>query len=108
MNNKNKIMKNNKGNNNNKNNKKQKLNTSLTNQDINDHPFRILTHNVQGLNSIAKQEQIIDFMDSFQIDVIGLAETNLSNTPSRYLYKHNDKYVAYFNNRDSQSKGAGV
>ena len=71
-------------------------NTTNNNNNINNnnnnekqHPFRIMTQNIQGLNSPSKQEQIIQTMSINNIDILGLSETKLIDRTSRLLYKKN-------------------
>jgi len=83
-------------------------NTNNNNNNEKQHPFRIMTQNIQGLNSPSKQEQILQTMSTNNIDILGLSETKLIDRSSRLLYKKNDKYIAYFNNDNLNSQGTGV
>ena len=52
-------------------------NNNINNRNIN-YPFKIMTQNIQGLNSETKQHQIIDMMNISKIDILGLSETKLN------------------------------
>src|SRR5688572_24142481 len=96
-------------NNNNSSDRIDQVNNNTTEKIIStDHPFRFLTQNIQGFNSTSKQEQILDFMSSYNVDVLGLSETNLPNSLARHIYKKNSQYTAYFNNHESDIRGSGV
>src|SRR5436305_14476188 len=101
---------NNNNNNKNKNNKRinNDKNENKGNNDTNNTPFRILTHNVQGLNSPAKQAQIILTMKQNDIAIMGLSETKLQNKNSKFLYKNNTEYDAFFDNSSDHPNGSGV
>jgi exonuclease III len=72
-------------------------------------PFKIVTHNVQGLNNVTKQKQIIDFMDSNNIGILGLSKTKLNTQCSKQLYKMNEYYDAFFSSIPTpNSKGVGL
>ena len=65
------------------------MNNTTNNNNINNnnnnekqHPFRIMTQNIQGLNSPSKQEQIIQTMSTNNINVLGLSETKLTDKVS--------------------------
>src|ERR1700733_3593229 len=70
-------------------------------------PFRVTTSNVQGLNSPAKQLQVLEFMDLSNIHILGLSETSLNKRQSKLIYKNNSTYQAYFTN-ESSHRGSGV
>src|SRR5436853_4913001 len=72
------------------------------------HPFRFLTQNIRGLNTSSKQEQILNFMSAYNVNIMGLAETKLNNTTSKHLYKNNKDYTAYFDSDDDSNRSAGV
>ena len=97
-------------NNNNKNNKRinNDKNENKGNHDTNNTPFRILAHNVQGLNSPAKHAQIILTMKQNDIAIMGLSETTLQNKNSKFLYKNNTEYDAFFDNSSDHPNGSGV
>src|ERR1700733_8210340 len=83
-------------------------NNNNNNHNEKQHPFRIMTQNVQGFNQPSKQEQILQTMSINRIDVLGLAETNLHDKISKNIYKKNEHYIAYFNNDNSHPRGTGV
>src|SRR5579871_4734631 len=70
--------------------------------------FRITTLNVRGLNNKSKQTLLIDHMEEYNIQIMGVSETNLSEKTSKLIYDRNRIYHAYFAADDEQSRGAGV
>ena len=89
-------------NNNNNTNNNNKNNSTTT------YPCRIVTQNIQGLNSPAKQQQLLHFIKSNNIDVIGLAETKLSDKKAIHIYKNDPNYKAFFNNSSDSLSSSGV
>ena len=93
--------------------KNKKHNNQISNNNpppasIRNHlPFRVTTSNAQGLNSPAKQLQVLEFMDLNNIHILGLSETSLPKRQSKLLYKNNSNYKAYFIN-ESSHRGSGV
>src|SRR6185437_14053572 len=75
---------------------------------ITTYPFRVLTLNVQGLNSKFKQEQLISMIKYDHISIMGLSETKLRLNQSRFIYKHIDDYSFYFNNDSDSVHGSGI
>ena len=71
-------------------------------------PVRFLTQNIQGLNNTAKQLQLLNELALSDIQFLGLAETKLLHKQSKYIYKNNPHYNAYFNNDSPTSNGSGV
>src|ERR1043165_7091167 len=105
----NKINNNNKNKNKkNENNEKNDNNNNNKNNNNNNVPFRILTHNVQGLNSSAKQAQLIISMKQNDIAIMGLSETKIHNKNSKFIYRNDTDYDAFFDNSSSKPNGAGV
>jgi len=90
-------------NNNNKQRSDNKIETKPTNA-----PLRIVSQNIQGLNSPAKQQQLLHFIKSNKIDVIGLAETKLSDKKAIHIYKNDPNYKAFFNNSSDSLSSSGV
>src|SRR5262245_8019572 len=61
------------------------------------HPIRIITQNIQGLNDTYKFAQLINFCDLHHIDIMGLAETKLTNRNAKYKFlDYNDNYTGFF------------
>ena len=89
------------------------INTPIINNNpppnsTNNYPFRIATLNVQGLNSTIKQKQIIEMCELDHISIIGLSETKVSHSQSRFIYKSTNNYTTYFDNDSSSPMGSGV
>ena len=80
-----------------------KIETTPTNA-----PLRIVSQNIQGLNSPAKQQQLLHFIKSNNIDVIGLAETKLDDKKAIHIYKNDPNYKAFFNNSSDSLTSSGV
>src|ERR1044071_5288079 len=47
----------------------------------------IATHNVCGFNNSVKQQSLLDVINLKKIDIMGITDTRLSETSSKYLYK---------------------
>src|SRR5579871_1017736 len=99
---------NNMNNNNNNNNPNNVTFTSSSPNDKQFLPFRIATHNVQGLNSYTKQQQLLEFVHLNKIDIMGLSETKLSRINSRYIMRNSSQFVQFFNNDSDTPNGSGV
>src|ERR1044072_3998900 len=67
-----------------------------------------MTQNIQGLNTLSKQDQILQTMSINNIDILGLAETNLTDRIAKQIYKKNQHYIAYFHNKTEHPRGSGV
>src|SRR6266480_2070756 len=101
-----KIQKNNNINKNNNNrNNHQIVPSTSTNTN---RPLRVVTHNVQGLTDLTKQKQLLDTLHLDHIDIIGLFETKLNTTASKYIFRNNKHYKAFFNNDSDSPMGSGV
>ena len=72
------------------------------------YPFRVATLNVQGLNSTIKQKQIIEMCEHDHISIIGLSETKISRSQSKFIYKQLPKHTTFFDNDSSTPMGSGV
>jgi len=92
--------------NNNKN--KKRNNNMLFSSTTNNKPLRVVTHNVQGLTDPTKQKQLLDTIYLDNINIMGLSETKLNPTASKYIFKNNQHYKAYFNNDSTSPTGSGV
>ncbi len=94
--------------NNNTNRNKNRNNIRLPPSNINNKPLRVVTHNVQGLTDPTKQKQLLDTIYLDNINIMGLSETKLNPTASKYIFKNNQHYKAYFNNDSTSPTGSGV
>ena len=56
--------------------------------------LKIVSHNVQGLSTTCKQQQLLTFLDLHNIDIMGLSETKLAGSSTQYVLSHhlNDNY----------------
>src|SRR6266498_5206990 len=68
--------------------------------------LNLATLNVKGLNSTYKQEQLINYMNLYNIDILGLSETNIPIKQSSYTCR-SKSHTSYFHNSNS-SLGSGV
>src|SRR5215469_10032068 len=69
--------------------------------------LKIATINARGLNENMKQQQTINYMTLYNIDILGLSETSINNNKSRYICQSNE-YTSYFCNEENKFKGSGV
>src|ERR1044072_736368 len=90
------------------NNKNQNNNNKNNTKKEKQHPFRIMTQNIQGLNTLSKQNQLLQTMSINNIDILGLAETNSTDRTAKQIYKKNQQYIAYFHNKTEHPRGSGV
>ncbi|RIA84611.1 Endonuclease/exonuclease/phosphatase [Glomus cerebriforme] len=99
-------------NNNNNNNKNINKSNNISSPPLPPSPstptFRIMTLNVQGLNSKTKQHQLSYMIDLHHISILGLSETKLSNRVAPYIFKKSSNYKLYSHNLDNNINGAGV
>ena len=58
--------------------------------DIN-NTFKITTINVSGLNTILKQEQVLNYMKINKINCLIVTETKLQTASAEILYKNNNE-----------------
>jgi exonuclease III len=72
------------------------------------YPFRLATLNIQGLNSTIKQKQLIEMLELEHISVIGLSETKIPKSQSKFIYKHLPNFTTYFDNDSVSPMGSGV
>ncbi|PKK59072.1 hypothetical protein RhiirC2_795358 [Rhizophagus irregularis] len=68
----------------------------------------IATLNISGLTGI-KQIMITDIMKEKNINIMGIAETWISNKSAKYIYKDEQNYMFYHDNIEkSRSIGVGI
>src|SRR5579871_3079708 len=65
------------------------------------------TLNVRGLHQPSKQLQLINYMNLYDITALGLSETKLSPSHSRFVC-NSPCHTSYFHNVSTQSSGSGV
>ena len=68
--------------------------------------FNVGTLNVRGLNKMAKQQQLLNYMNLYNIDILGVQETSIPQRQSKYTCM-STKYDCYFTN-DERNLGSGV
>ena len=95
-------------NNNNYNNLNDRSNTLLNITASTIYPFKIMTQNIQGLNSKAKQDQLLQFLEFNRINIMGLSETKLRDKTGKFVFKNNSNYIAYFHNNKDNINSTGV
>ena len=88
-----------KSNNNNINNA---FNNNNTSDNINYTYLKIGTHNVRGFNLEFKQREFFDEYNNLNLDIIGITETKLSNTQSKYTMNNNKHYKSWWTGDVSQ------
>ena len=73
--------------------------------------LKIASHNVQGLSTTIKQQQLLTFLDLHNIDIMGLSETKLSPSNAQFIFSHqlNPGYRSWFNSEGKQyASGVGI
>ena len=81
---------------------------SLTHQN---NLLNISSHNVQGLSTTLKQQQLNAFLTSNKIDIMGLSETKLSRNNAQYLLDkyNNAEYSSWWDAEGTQlASGVGL
>ncbi|CAH1771510.1 7160_t:CDS:1, partial [Entrophospora sp. SA101] len=72
------------------------FNNNENNIEIDGNLLKIANHNVMGMKDPVKQEQIINTIETLQLDVLGLSETNLNNRTASHIYKNNKNYSSFW------------
>src|SRR3954452_10882144 len=71
--------------------------------------FKITSFNVSGLCETTKQNQIMTFIETHKINIMGLSETKLSSRAVEFINKNPSPYISWWNcddkNKDSTSIG---
>src|SRR5690348_3810719 len=73
--------------------------------------INITTHNVQGLSTIQKQQQLNTFLLTNKIDIMGVSETKLSVNNAKFLLKNSDnsEYISWWDSEGIQfASGVGL
>ena len=72
--------------------------------------LRLATHNINGLKANGQKiEQLQDWIVDNEIDILGLAETNISGKEGFFLTKDIENYTSFWTNaRVEKKKGSGV
>src|ERR1700722_15017647 len=73
------------------------------------YPFCLSTLNIRGLNSHTKQKQIIEMMELEHISILGLSETKINKSHSKFVFKeYSNRFTTYFDNDSLIPLGSGV
>src|SRR6266511_289458 len=84
------------------------INNAINNNNILDNInytyLKIGTHNVRGFNLEFKQREFFDKYNSLNLDIIGITETKLSNTQSKYMMNNNKHYKSWWTEDEEKSK----
>src|SRR5579859_2799079 len=75
----------NNNNNDNENNIKEKEKENINNNKY----FKVGTLNIRGLNMIAKQQQLINYMSLYNIDILCMQEISILSRQLKYVYQSN-------------------
>ena len=78
------------------NNSINNTNNNNISDNINYTYLKIGTHNVRGFNLETKQREFFDEYNSLNLDIIGITETKLSNTQSKYMMNNNKHYKSWW------------
>lgn len=72
--------------------------------------LNIATHNINGLKTNnQKIETLREWMTDNRLDIVGLAETNISEREGRFLTQNIKNYKSFWSNADlNKKKGSGV
>src|SRR5437764_15258310 len=70
--------------------------------------FFLATNNIRGLCEPTKQTQLINFIESNNIDIMGISESKLTSRTADFIFKNHDDYLSWWNCDDSNQAGSGV
>ena len=72
--------------------------------------LNVATHNINGLKTNSQKiEQLHDWLLDNKVDVLGLAETNISSKEGFFLTKNMENYKSFWANAKAEKKkGSGV
>ncbi|CAB4376195.1 unnamed protein product [Rhizophagus irregularis] len=96
----------------------QKSRSNLNNQQIY-HPkirqrlnlsdiIKIASLNIKGITDVKKQF-LIDILGAYNITILGLSETNISNKMAKHSFNfYRNNYVTYFANEETNYRGNGI
>ncbi|CAB5350794.1 unnamed protein product [Rhizophagus irregularis] len=70
--------------------------------------IKIASLNIKGITDVKKQF-LIDILDEYNITILGLSETNISNKMAKHSFNfYRNNYVTYFANEETNYRGNGV
>ena len=70
--------------------------------------FKIASSNVSGFCEITKQKQVMTFIETHKINIMGLSETKLSSRAAEFINKNPSPYTSWWNCDDRNKEGTGV
>src|SRR6266511_5923890 len=74
----------------------------------NENILKFGTHNVQSFHNKVKQQQILNTIDTLNIDIFGISETNLTDKHVKHVARSLDKSYDYFFSAGERRLGCGV
>src|SRR5437868_10689985 len=77
--------------------------TTIPQSLISPHSFKIATHNVQGLNTITKQQLWTEYCHNNNYDIISITETKLSENSWHNTSLSNSVYLFFISNNNLSS-----
>jgi exonuclease III len=77
-------------------------------QDPQEQPWTIATMNVRGLKDGIKPIQLADHMESQNIQMLGIAETNFMEEDHKFITMAHSKYRSYWANGERRGEGVGI
>src|ERR1041384_6941323 len=83
-------------------------NNNNISDNINYTYLKIGIYNIKGFNLETKQREFFDEYNSLNLDIIGITETKLSNTQSKYTMNNNKHYKSWWTGDEEKSKTGGV
>jgi exonuclease III len=73
--------------------------------------IKLASHNIQGLSTTTKQQQLLTFLELNKIDIMGLSETKLSTANAQYIFSNQPTsgFCSWFNCEGKQyASGVGI
>ena len=71
------------------------------------YTMKVATLNIRTLTD-CKSIDLIDVLEDYHIDILGLTETNSLDKRTKYLFSKQNKYTTIFRNEDLNFRGKGV
>ena len=56
--------------------------------------FFLAKNNIRGLCEPTKQTQLINFIESNNIDIMGISESKLTSRTAEFIFKNHDDYLS--------------
>jgi exonuclease III/ribonuclease HI len=70
--------------------------------------FSVAMNNVSGLNDTVKQSQVMTLLETYNIDIMGVAETKLKTRTAEFIFKNHPNYLSWFECDDIHPDGSGI